>query len=237
MTSRQTSLVLSTEHNFGRPRESDGRLQRDEARARNRKFGSGAHIRAKPGSEDACREKSRRTLLPIGFPIVSLDELRAVDILEPIKGDSEADCGDFEWAYLRAAEAARASGRHSAAKAFGLMAALCSLHFRPEDPAGPYGPGATGGGRLTAVPEDFRGEQSRILETFIADVGHAGLRGRIADVVWINDKSRTIAANAAIDAYCGTIEDLNRGIYCPGFDHPTRAMFEKRSIFCVVRFR
>ena len=64
------------------------------------------------------------------MPIVSVDELRAADISGPIKDRRKSDCRDFEWVYAKAAEMAQTAGQETTARAYRLMAALCSFHFR-----------------------------------------------------------------------------------------------------------
>jgi hypothetical protein len=101
---------------------------------------------------------------------------------------------------MAAAHAAQAAGRQSEAHVFRLFEQLCGFNFKVDDRAGVFGPQANMSGRRTAIRDDFRGEQNRVLETIVSEITHPGLRARVADVVWTNDRKSVGSANAAIDA-------------------------------------
>jgi hypothetical protein len=67
------------------------------------------------------------------------------------------------------------------------------------------------GGRRSAVAEDFRGEQTAALAGIVSRIGNCGLRARIADVAWSNDRRDGASAVAAINAYCEAVEGLLTG--------------------------
>jgi len=164
---------------------------------------------------------------PPGWQTVPLDELRAVDFLSPLNGVEKADCHALQSAYMNAVHTAQAAGRQSEAHVLRLFEQLCGIHFKVNDRAGVFGPQATMSGRRTAIPDDFRGEQNRVLESIVVEITHPGLRARIADVVWTNDRKSVGSANAALEAYCETVEGLVRGVYKPQFDMNLLATFDE----------
>ncbi|WP_217479711.1 DUF4209 domain-containing protein [Enterobacter chuandaensis] len=86
-----------------------------------------------------------------------------------------------------------------------LLAAICSFHLRIDDPLQPWGPRWEGKNQRTYIPSDFRGEQNNILAEILPNITNLLLRGRIADVIWCNDKKNIKEAGIAIDAYCDAI--------------------------------
>lgn len=160
--------------------------------------------------------------------VVPLEDFRAVELEEPIREIDQVDCHSLESRYSAAAHAAQAAGNETKVRVYGLVAALCGFYFKVEDKAGAFGPlMVLADGKRTAVPDDFRGAQSDVLNQIVAGISHPGLRARIADVVWINDRSRADAAKLAIDAYCEAFEKLEAGEFKDRFDGKLAASFEK----------
>jgi hypothetical protein len=149
---------------------------------------------------------------------VTMEEFQVVGLAGPIAGIDQIDCHVLEQAYLRAAEAAHAAGREIETRAYCLLASLCGLHFKIDDPATVFGPQWVMNGRRTAIPEDFRGDQNSVLEAIITQLSNPGLRARVVDVAWINNRRARTAAIAAIEAYCEAVEGLMSGRYRDRFE-------------------
>jgi hypothetical protein len=162
-----------------------------------------------------------------GIPIVTFAEFQVVDLSGPIAGSDHVNCYELERAYLNAAEAAHLSGSDVDTRVYRLLAALCSLHFKVDDPAYVYGPQWTINGRRTAIPEDFRGDQNSALEHIIMQLPNPGLRARVADVVWINNRRSQTAAMAVMEAYCEAVEGLMRGRYRDRVDLQSKVSVEQ----------
>ncbi|MFN3626212.1 MAG: hypothetical protein ACK4TP_19460 [Hyphomicrobium sp.] len=102
------------------------------------------------------------------------------------------------------------------AHVFGLLANVCSIHLKPEDPAEPWGPMFSTGNQRSAIPSDFKGEQSAVFVEILHSVRNPGLRARLADIAWTNDrKTATGAGKVAIDAYRECAEGLLGGAFKP----------------------
>lgn len=164
---------------------------------------------------------------PVAFTLVTLDELEAVDLTTPIADVDQVDCHVLEQRYQQAAIAAEAVGEAVAGRVYRLLASLCSFHFKVEDRAGAFGPQLVLNDRRTAIPDDFRGAQNQALAAILPDIAHPGLRARIADTVWTNDRRQVAAANVAIDAYCEALEGLGTGLYRGRLEHQAQASFEE----------
>ncbi len=163
----------------------------------------------------------------VALVLVTVEDFRSVDLTAPIAGLDRVDCHAFERAYQQASESARTASRAIESNAYRLLASLCSLHFKVEDRAGVFGPQLVMSGRRTAIPDDFRGEQNHALEKIIPDLANPGLRARIADVVWTNDRRAGAAARAAVDAYCEAVEGLGNGRYRDRFENQPQASVEE----------
>jgi len=161
-------------------------------------------------------------------PVVTLEDFDAVDFLAPLSGLDQADCHILEAAYGKAAQEAHAKNREPDLRVFRLLVSLCSLHFKVQDRAGVFGPQWVTEGQRTAIPDDWRGEQNRVFEALFSRVPHPGLRARIADVTWTNDRKAHAAAGTAIEAYCEAAEGLRNGTYRDRFESNVQAS-SKRS--------
>jgi hypothetical protein len=69
----------------------------------------------------------------------------------------------------------------------------------------------TTGGERTAIPQDFKGEQTAVFASLLPEIVHPGLRARLAEMVWLNDRKAHESARVAIDAYCEATNGLLDG--------------------------
>jgi hypothetical protein len=95
--------------------------------------------------------------------MVTLEDFNAVDILGPIAEVDQVDCHVLEAIYIKMAKAAHESNREPDLSVFRMLVSLCGLHFKVEDPAGVFGPQWVISDQRSAIPDDWRGEQNRVL--------------------------------------------------------------------------
>lgn len=144
--------------------------------------------------------KAEEVALP---PVVTLEEFEKADWQKAISNCDVVDCDALSDVFGKAANAATESGTR---RALGLLASVCSFSFRPGDKASAYGPMFVMDGKRSAIPEDFRGEQTEVFSKLIPTIKHPGLRARIADTTWLNNRKDRTAAEAAVAAYCDAVE-------------------------------
>ncbi len=143
--------------------------------------------------------------------IVSVDDFKAVSFEMPISGIEAVDCHALYDLFSAAANDANQAGDRRATQVFGILASLCGCHFKPNDPAEPFGPMMTVRDQRTAIPRDFRGAQCDVIAALLPGITHPGLRARLADIVWFNNRSKRQAADIAVDAYCDCLDALLDG--------------------------
>lgn len=149
--------------------------------------------------------KSITQLTQSGVRIVTLADLKDLDCEAPLCDIRSVDCHSFMDPYHEAAEEAKTAGNDRAALAYRLLADVSGIHFKPEDRAEPYGPRWVAGDRRTIVPGDLRGEQSAAFAAIAPRFKNPGLRARLADIAWINDRRLAASAHLAISSYCEAV--------------------------------
>lgn len=155
---------------------------------------------------------------------------------------STVDVWDLERAFSRASEAAEGEGRRPAAAAFHLLSGAMSIVLRPADKGAAWGPRQTNGAYRSPAPEDLRGDQTPVLADLASLVAHPGLKARLADLAWTNDRKLGRAAATAIEGYCEAAERLLSGAASPRFGKPERSSFEalhlvERALYLARRTR
>ena len=108
-------------------------------------------------------------------------------------------------------------------RVYRLVSALVGLHLRVESEGDPFGLQWQNGTRRTAIPHDFRGNQSNILADLAPSIVHPTLRARFADVAYETGVHR--AGRTAVEAYCEVARRIVDGSATLEFpDIGTRAM-------------
>ena len=138
--------------------------------------------------------------------VVTGDEFAAVDVEGPIRESNNMDCWTLGDLYHAAVSEQEESGNGSAARVFGLLSAIAQIDFKPEDRSEPYGPLFVISGRRGMIPDDLRGDQSAVIAEIVPTIQNPGLRARLADIVWYNERKRAAMAHHAIDAYCEGVQ-------------------------------
>ena len=144
--------------------------------------------------------------------LLTEQDFTSVDPEAPIRDSSNVDCWSLARRYEAAGQQQEQSGNEVAARVFSLIANIARMHFKPEDRAEPYGPFWAGAdGRQTMVPGDLRGGQSETLAKIAFGIRNPGLRARIADVSWYNDRKCSTMAQLAISSFCEAVQAVHDG--------------------------
>ena len=146
-----------------------------------------------------------------GETTVTIDDLHAVDVEAPIRDSSNVDCTSLGGLYATAASAQPDAGNTIERRVYRLLGSIAHMTFKPEDRAEPYAPQWVIGNRRSVIPADLKGAQSRALATIAPGIQNPGLRARLSDIAWYNDRSSQTMAQVAIDAYCEAIEAIVNG--------------------------
>ena len=142
---------------------------------------------------------------------VKIDEFQAVDVEAPIRDSSNVDCTTLGGLYSTGAAEQSDAGNTIEHRVFRLLSSIAHMTFKPEDRAEPYAPQWVMGDRRSIIPADLKGEQSRALATIAPEIRNPGLRARLADIAWHNDRSSRTMAQIAITAYCEAIDSVIEG--------------------------
>ena len=133
--------------------------------------------------------------------VEALDNCDLTSILE----STGSDLHSMSRALHQTADAADLAGIRARGAGLRLIAEACSFVFSPDKPREPFGPVSVSNGRRTAVPADFSDSEVCFLMVILDDIGHPALKARLADVIWVRDRSRGVQyALTAIDSYRGT---------------------------------
>ena len=137
---------------------------------------------------------------------ISGDEFAAVDFEAPIHDSNKVDCWSLGSMYQTAASREEECGNETAVRVFGLLSAVARIHFKPEDRSEPYGPQFVMDGHRSMIPADLRGDQSLVFAELVPTIRNPGLRARLADIVWHNNRNLAAMAQQAVDAYCESVQ-------------------------------
>ena len=138
--------------------------------------------------------------------MVTLNEFTAVDVEAPIRDNNNVDCWTLGKLYQEAASKAEEESNQSALAVFGLLSAITNIHFKPEDRSEPFGPQFVMNGKRTMIPEDIRGDQSAVIAELIPTIDNPGLRARLSDIVWYNNRKLAAFAQQAVASYCLAVQ-------------------------------
>jgi hypothetical protein len=160
----------------------------------------------------------------MGDDVVTLEEFAAVDWKAPLAGTRKADAGDIADLFATAAKGADAAGDARRGRVFWLLFHVCNIMLDPSDRATPFRPRLVLTEGRSAEPADYRGAQSEVFAALLPEVANPGLRARLSDIVWTNDRKARDAAASAADAYCEVVEGLLAETFdeaLPGFGRST----------------
>ena len=138
--------------------------------------------------------------------------------LEGLLKSTDRDYYLISEAVRKAGEEAKARGDIHLEAGLHLVWAVCSYHGRPENDAEPFGPMIELGDRHSPIPDDLTEVQVTTLAQLTSLIKDPFVRGRIADVVWLEGKPRNhkcalraiedyIATDVESSSWLGEIED------------------------------
>lgn len=105
-------------------------------------------------------------------------------------------------AFSDAAGKACEEGKYAHGKALWLLADVCSMMLSPSSLNEPFKPFAVFQERRSMIPDDLTALDIQLLASVVKAVDDVWLKARLADLVWLNGKPRSVAfALTAIDAY------------------------------------
>ncbi|KVC91080.1 hypothetical protein WI77_15075 [Burkholderia ubonensis] len=109
------------------------------------------------------------------------------------------------------------TGNEGTERALRVLILLCTFHLQVEDPGPTYAARWRSPHGRSYEPGDFRGEQNSVLAGLVHQIAHPGLRARVADVVWYNDRKQWEAGKAAVSAYCEVVDKRIGGAFVSAF--------------------
>jgi hypothetical protein len=160
----------------------------------------------KPNEEDAGVEGGDGQGAELS--LVTADEFAAVALEAPIGGDKRVDAHALRDGYEAAFNAAIETGQAGHARVFRILGQILGIGLHPDDPASVWVPMFSGPGGSTAIPGRFAGDQSRIFADVAGGVTNPGLKARLADVAWTNDRTMGACGASAAEAYAQCAEGL-----------------------------
>ena len=113
---------------------------------------------------------------------------------------------DLSILYGKAANREKEAGNEVAVRVFQILKKVCQIHFKPDDNAEPYGPMGVSHNQRTMIPSDLKGDQSKVFSEVVSDIRNPGLRARLSDIAWLNNRKLPNTAREAIRAYCEAIQ-------------------------------
>ena len=122
---------------------------------------------------------------------------------ETVLGDvSEESYTSMSQAFREAATKAYEGDNQARGKALQLLAEACSMMLSPEKRNDPFDPIWVGGGTRSTISDDFTEAEIRLFHEIIESIDRPLLKGRLADLVWVKNKSLGVKnALDAIDSY------------------------------------
>ena len=131
------------------------------------------------------------------FELVSVEDFAAVDVNGVTATVEGLGRWDVDLPMIRAAEVAGDPVRFRVLR---LMATVLGMHLRDESEGDDLAPQWRGLDGRTAIPDDVREAQARVLAAVAPGLDHPTVRARVADVAYEGGERR--AGRIAIDAYC-----------------------------------
>lgn len=143
--------------------------------------------------------------------MVTADDFKATDIEAPIHGSRHVDCLSLGRLYKASASDQEECGSEGSYRVYGMLSSILYTTLKLQDISEPYSRAYDPDGFKSMIPSDLRGEQSDILRELVTCIWNPGLRARMADIVWLNNKKRADMAREAVMAYCQIVQDVLEG--------------------------
>ena len=138
--------------------------------------------------------------------VVTLSDFKAVDFEAPIQDSKSVNCKKLASKFQRAALEQEKAGNLVAAKVYSRLGEILSIHLNPLDQLEPFVPIYKANNQRSMIPSDLAGENSRALAEIAPNTTNHGLRARLSDIAWLNDRKMANMAKLAIHSYCEVVE-------------------------------
>jgi hypothetical protein len=147
-----------------------------------------------------------------GPPLVRMEDFAAVDWNGPAAASRQVEPEEIGKIYQVLLKTAEAAGDETARRVYLLLGQLCSITLNPKDRGAPFSARLRlSDGSRSAEPEDYLGPQNEVIAEVAAMASNPGLRARLGDIAWTNDRRRKESADLAVHAYCEAVEGLADG--------------------------
>lgn len=145
----------------------------------------------------ADKEHEEKQLL---MDVATLDDFAHINPAAILDMSNSLHFHELERVFQEASHAAEEADDFSAARAYKVLAVICSYHFNP-DRADAFTPQIIMNGRRSLIPSDYAGKQQEILTKVAEQVDHPLLRARIADSCWHSNRKLHLMAELASNSY------------------------------------
>jgi hypothetical protein len=146
--------------------------------------------------------------------IVTAAEFAQVDWQGPLEGSRKVDAHDLSDIYRRLLPKTDAPGPNASRGPIRLLFDLCGIALRPADRAQPWGAFLSfADGQRSSIPGDFGPAQWAVVRERALEARNPGLRARLADLVWSQNRRDREMAEVAVEAYCQILDGLLDGQY------------------------
>ncbi len=152
--------------------------------------------------------------------LLALEDFTAASFEAPLASLERVDSYALAEAFGVAQSRALGTGAAIEAQVFELLRVLCDLPLRTTDPADVWGSRVMNLQGRTVTPSDLGKPLVEVLAQVAALATHSGLKARLCDVVWSNDRTRRAMADTAIEAYQACADGLMDGTLRPQFELP-----------------
>ena len=174
-------------------------------------------------------QKDKQAATPGVDFVVKKAQLEKIDINSMLSDTMSVDCLDLNRIISEQINGAKVELRQP----LQLLCGLTNYHVEPGHPSIPFKPMISMKGGRTLVPTDFLPEQIDVLAELAPSVLNAGLRARMADVVWFIQRKRKDIAETAVSAYCDCLEHVRDGTATLAFDN--RSPWSGRAMELLIR--
>lgn len=160
---------------------------------------------------------------------ITLDDYKKTDISSLLVEVKMKGIEYYQEVLTRHAKANIERGSIKEGKVLWMLSDACSMMLNPESPNQPFKPWFIGGGRRSALPDDFKEEDIKFFTDILTEITDYQLQARIADICWFVGKPRKPSfALKAIDAYLEyRFEDEDRA-------YNSKAPYKRAIYLCAI---
>ena len=170
----------------------------------------------------------QNSTLSVDF-VVEKAELQKIDLNLMLSDTTSVDCIDLYRIFSKQINVTKSELRQS----LQLLSELTNYHVEPSHRTAPFKPMLVWTDRRTLVPCDILPAQIDVLAEYLPSVTNAGLKARIADVVWFVKRERQDIAELAVSAYCACLDQVWKGTATLAFNN--HSPWSDRAMELVIR--